>query len=113
MEAKDIRMNTTLYQPSEAPVAIVGAEFCLNEVSGQVIQSSESAAEILGCAPFLVDVLANGNGYLIYSVFDSEGEANPAAMKVFSEITGILVDTEDEDDILRGPVLVITADLSY
>lgn len=100
-------MTVTLYRPDKTPETASEAGFHLNEVSGQVIQNTGLAAVLLECAPSLVDVMANGKGYLIYSIFDYEGQANPAAMAVFTELTGVGLNPEDDDDILRGPVLVI------
>ncbi|GAB3879718.1 hypothetical protein GCM10028824_43650 [Hymenobacter segetis] len=64
---------------------------------------------LLRCSPKLVDVLANGPGYIVYSVFDCEDEINPAAMEVVGKLTGQSFDIENEDEILRGPVLVVLA----
>ena len=100
-------MTVTLYRPSLAPEAVSEAGFRLDENTGQVIQDTGLAAGLLGCAPFLVDVLANGKGYLLYSVFDYEGEANTTAMAVFTKLTGIELNPEDDDGLLQGPVLVI------
>ena len=100
-------MTVTLYQPGQAPAAVSEADFLLDDANGQVIQNTGLAADLLGCAPFLVDVLANGKGYLIYSVFDHEGEPNPAAIAAFTELTGIGLNPEDDDEILQGPVLMI------
>ena len=100
-------MTITLYRPGQAPEAVSEAGFRLDEASGQTIQNTALAAELLGCAPFLVDVLASGKGYLVYSVFDYEGEANTAAMATFAELTGVGLDPENDDELLQGPVLVI------
>ena len=63
---------------------------------------------LLGCAPGLVDVLASGPEYVAYSVFDSEGEANPAAMAAVAAVSGVAFDSDDEDAVLRGAVLVVS-----
>ena len=75
--------------------------------ANQVMQDAVRAAELLGCPPELVDVLACGNGYLVYSVFDDEGEVNPAAMAAVAEVSGAELDPINADEVLRGPVLVI------
>lgn len=62
---------------------------------------------LLGCAPGLVDVLASGPEYAAYSVFDSEGEANPAAMAAVAEVSGQAFDAADDDQVLMGPVLIV------
>ena len=100
-------MTVTLHLPGQVPKTVSEAEFHLDEISGQVIQNTDLAAGLLGCAPFLVDVLANGKGYLLYSVFDYEGEANTTAMAVFTELTGVGLNPEDDDELLQGPVLAI------
>lgn len=64
---------------------------------------------LLHCAPELVDVLASGQGYVAYSVFDCEGEVNPEAMAALGALTGVSFDAGNEDELLRGPVLVVTA----
>lgn len=100
-------MTVTLYRPGQTPHVVPEAGFYLDEGSSQVIQNAGLAAELLGCAPFLVDVLANGKGYLLYSVFDYEGEINTAAMAVFTELTGVAINPEEDDELLQGPVLAI------
>ena len=42
---------------------------------------------------------------MAYSVFDSEEEANPAAMAAVAAVSGVAFDAEDE--VLRGAVLVV------
>ena len=44
---------------------------------------------------------------MAYSVFDSEEEANPAAMAAVAAVSGVAFDAEDEDAVLRGAVLVV------
>jgi hypothetical protein len=100
-------MTITLYRPGLAPEPITEVEFLGIEASTQVIQNTSLAARLLGCSPALVDVLANGTGYLIYSVFDYEGDVNTAAMIAFTELTGIGVNADDDDEVLQGPVLFI------
>lgn len=79
----------------------------MNEGSGQVVQNTVRAAELLSCVPSLVDVLACGKGYLMYSVFDYEGEQNQAAMLVLAEVSGTVLNAGEDDEVLQGPVLVI------
>lgn len=71
----------------------------------------DKVSGLLGCAPGLVDVLASGPEYVAYSVFDSEGEVNPAAMAAVAAVSGVAFDAEDEDAVLRGAVLVVTVGL--
>jgi hypothetical protein len=71
--------------------------------------SGDLVPDLLRCSPGLVDVLANGPGYIVYSVFDCEDEINPAAMEVVGKLVGHAFDAGNEDEILRGPVLVVLA----
>ncbi|MDO7848683.1 hypothetical protein Q5H92_20120 [Hymenobacter sp. M29] len=100
-------MRVTLYQPGQPSEDIAPNGFSVDKDSGQVVQDAVRASELLGCMPALVDVLACGEGYLMYSVFDYEGAQNHAAMSVLAEISGIGSDAGDDDEVLRGPVLVI------
>lgn len=68
----------------------------------------ESVPVLLGCTPALVDILASGPTYVAYSIYDAEGETNPAAMEAVAKVSGFSFDLDDEDAILRGPVLVVT-----
>ena len=63
---------------------------------------------LLGCVSELVDVLACGPSYVAYSIFDCEGEVNPAAMEAVAKASGVSFDLDDEDAILCGAVLVVT-----
>lgn len=98
-------MNVTLYLPSVAPLPLKEAEFTLSPTTDQIAH----AATLLECAPALVDVLASGPEYIIYTVFDSQGEINEPSMWVARNLTGAMFDLKDEDQVLRGPVLVVTA----
>lgn len=100
-------MNVTLYQENIQPQSLLATGFILDTKSGLIIQNQNQAAEFLGCMPGLVDVLASGQGYLIYSIFDHNGAANYSAMAAFTALTGIAINVSDEDEVLRGPVLVI------
>ena len=93
-------MRVTLYEPGQPPEAVLQSGFSLNEESGQVVQNIVRASELLGCVPALVDVLACGKGYLMYSVFDYEGERNQAAMSVLAEVSGIELNVGEDDEIL-------------
>jgi hypothetical protein len=70
------------------------------------------AAALLGCTYSLVDVLANGPGFVVYTIFDSEEAANPGATQAVSALTGTNFDVTNEDELLRGPVLIIQAQSS-
>lgn len=100
-------MNVTLYQTDTQPQSLLATGFILDAKSGWIVQNQGQAAKFLGCVPSLVDVMASGQGYLIYSIFDYDGAANFSAMAAFTALTGIALDVSDEDEVLRGPVLVI------
>ena len=95
-------MTISLYEPAEEPLLLTPNEFSRDiHVNGKL--PVERVAELLSCAKFLVDVLASGPDYVLYSVFDCEGELNPIAMEVFTALTGEPCD----DDPLRGPILCL------
>ena len=100
-------MTVTLYQPGQQPVTVQASGFIMHSDGNLIVQNTDLAAELLGCASGLVDVLACGSGYLVYSLFDYEGEANPAAMAVVADLSGTKLDPLNEDEVLQGPVLVI------
>ena len=89
-------MKTTLYPPGTEPQALP--------------LGTANPGQLLDCAPELVDILANGPGYVIYTVFDHEGPKNLEAMRVVAELTGTPFSPEDDDEVLRGPVLVVLTD---
>lgn len=106
-KAKATAMRATLYKPGKLPEDIPTEGFSIQSGSDQIVQNANRAALLLGCALALVDVLACGSGYLVYSVFDYEGQINPAAMMAVTEVSGIEFDLLNEDELLQGPVLVI------
>ena len=95
-------MTISLYKPTEEPMLFTPAEFsvCIR-MDGML--PVERVAELLGCVKLLVDVLASGPDYVLYSVFDCEGEVNPIGMEVFEALTGQPCD----EDPLRGPILCL------
>jgi hypothetical protein len=101
-------MTTTLYIPKKQPINKPNDGFNILE-DGTFATVPYQAATLLGCAPGLVDVLATGNGYIVYSIFDAEDEVNEAAMRTVAELTGISFDASNEDEVLCGPVLIIRA----
>jgi hypothetical protein len=102
METAPALVTITLYKPMEPPIDIPVADFT-DDLGYEKTLPVERIAEILGCAPWLVDVLASDEHYVMYSVFDSEEPENPAANAIFLELTTVDV----EDDALCGPILVI------
>jgi len=67
-----------------------------------------SSRPSIECIPGLVDVLVSSPDYVAYSIFDCEGLANDAAMAALTQLTGVKFG-DDEDEILRGTVLLIEA----
>ncbi|RZK44406.1 MAG: hypothetical protein EOO61_03890 [Hymenobacter sp.] len=56
----------------------------------------------------LVDVLDCGPNYVAYSVFNYEAAINKAAMAALEVISGHHYDLKDEDQVLQGPILLVT-----
>jgi hypothetical protein len=100
-------MNAILYLPHQLPQLISIEGLCMPDPETGFARVPEQVSDLLGCAPELVDVLACGPGYVAYSVFDCEGDANPAAMAAVEAVSGVAFDAEDEDSVLCGAVLVI------
>lgn len=90
------KANVTLYLPGQQPIAKSAKDFTVAEGThfGQVLPQ---AAEVLGCSPSLVDVLACGLNYIVYTTFDSEDQANPIATQAVADLTGIDFNVTDED----------------
>lgn len=100
-------MNATLYLPQQPPLSVAVEGLCMPDPETGFARVPEQVPGLLGCPPELVDVLASGPEYVAYSVFDCEGEANPAAMAAVAAVSGGAFDSEDEDAVLRGAVLVV------
>lgn len=105
-------MRALLYQPGQPPEPISADGFGLPDETTGFVSKTSGAAAVLDCPPGLVDVLASGRDYVAFSVFDHEGEPNLEAMRVLSALTGTAFDAADEDELLRGPILLITRDSS-
>ena len=101
-------MNATLYLPQQAPRTVSVDGLYMPDPKTGLVRVPDQVAVMLGCAPGLVDVLASGPEYVVYSVFDSEEEVNPAAMVAVAAVSGVAFDSEDEDAVLRGAVLVVS-----
>lgn len=102
-------MNATLYLPQQPPQTVSVRGLSLPDVGTGFARVPEQVSAMLGCAPELVDVLASGDEYVAYSVFDCEGPVNEAGMAAVAELSGVAFDADDEDAILCGPVLVVSA----
>ncbi len=101
-------MRALLYQPGRLPEPVSTDGFGLPDETTGFVGAAGGAGTILDCAPGLVDVLASGRDYVAFSVFDHEGEANLEAMRALSDLTGTAFDAADDDELLRGPILLIT-----
>lgn len=104
-------MNATLYQPQRSPQSVSINGLGAPDQAGKYVPVPEQVSVLLNCAPELVDVLASGPGYVAYSVFDSEGEVNQGAMLAVAAVSGVAFDSEDEDAVLCGPVLLVNRNL--
>jgi hypothetical protein len=100
-------MKATLYLPHETQLVASTNGLCLPDSETGFVQIPHVVSELLGCALGLVDVLASGPDYVAYSVFDCEGKANPTAMAAVAKVSGVSFDFDDEDALLRGPVLIV------
>lgn len=101
-------MHALLYQPGHPPQAVSPTGFVLPDETTGFVNEAGKAATLLDCAPGLVDVLASGRDYVAFSIFDHEGEPNLEAMRALSNLTGTTFDVDEEDELLRGPILVVT-----
>jgi hypothetical protein len=101
-------MTATLYVPNQ-PLQLVATNGLSLPTTAVYASVSDAVAEHLGCANNLVDVLACGPGYVAYSIFDYEGDINHPAMVALSNIAGYPFNAGDEEQALRGPVLVVMA----
>ena len=102
-------MPAMLYHPYAIPQPISDNGLWTQGGTTEFTGIQDLVPEILNCAPGLVDVLATGTGYIVYSIFDFEGEINLSAMKAVSVLTNILFDIENQDDVLRGPILIVSS----
>ena len=101
-------MPATLYVPGQPPLRLPTGQFLLLDSASDHSDDTQKAALALDCVPQLVDVLATGPDYIAFSVFDHQGATNPAAMRELSALTGVAFDATNEDEVLRGPVLVVS-----
>lgn len=102
-------MQATLYLPKQSPKTIPAQGLVLPDAATGLVGVPAAASALLDCDPNLVDVLASGPAYVVYSVFDCEEDVNVTAMEAVAMVSGVDFDLDDEDSVLRGPVLVVTA----
>lgn len=103
-------MHATLYLPNQQPQSVSVEGLQLPDHTTGFARVPERISMLLSCTPGLVDVLASGPKYVVYSVFDSEEEVNSTAMAAVSEVSGILFDASDENSVLCGAILIVVAD---
>ena len=101
-------MTATLYLPQQSPQTVSAEGLVLPDPATRLARVSAEVPILLGCAPELVDILTTGPSFVAYSIYDSEGEVNPAAMEAVAQVSGVSFDLEDEDAVLRGAVLLVT-----
>ena len=101
-------MQATLYLPGQSPRTVSTEGLVLPDPATGCAAVPAVVPELLNCRPGLVDILACGPSYVVYSVFDCEDELNPLAMTVVANVTGVSFDLDDEDAALCGAVLVVT-----
>lgn len=101
-------MKITLFIPGKQPVTFCSPQFAAAVAGGTITPKLYLIAQLLKCRPTLVDVLAAGHGYGIYSIFDAEGKLNTLAMAEFTRLTGVPLDPEADHDQLLGPVVTLT-----
>lgn len=99
-------VTVTLYTPGLQPTT-ESAEGFSSLKTTPFADVPPQASMLLGCAPNLVDVFANGEGYVVYTIFDCEEPANPTATQAVADLTRINFDVTNEDELLRGPVLIV------
>ena len=100
-------LHATLYLPEHAPRPIHFDDLHAISSVNNFMHIPPDIPALLKCRPELVDVLASGPKYIIYSVFDATGKTNPEAMKMVAQLSGIILDVTNEDEILRGPVIIL------
>jgi hypothetical protein len=101
-------VKITLFIPGKQPMRVCSPQFAAAVTGGTIVPKLHRIAQLLKCRPSLVDVLACGHGYGIYSVFDAEGKSNALAMAEFTRLTGVQLDPEEDHDQLLGPVVTLT-----
>lgn len=102
-------MQVTLYLPQQPPKTFPIDGLSTLDLSARFAAVPQEVSMLLDCAPGLVDVLASGPDYVVYSVFDCEGLVNYTAMAAVARVSGVTFDAQNEDTVLCGPVLVVSA----
>jgi hypothetical protein len=98
-------MTATLYRPNQLPLIVNANNLPAPNEQGYA-RVTEQIADLLECSLKMVDILAVANNYVVYSVFDDDGEINTSATNALTEITGIAFNSTQEDETLRGNILI-------
>lgn len=101
-------MTAFLFLPQQQPRVVNVEGLPLPDAETGLVSVPEQVPILLGCPPGLVDILASGHDYITYSIFDCEGDINLAAMDAVAKVSGVSFDANEEDEVLRGPVLMMT-----
>jgi hypothetical protein len=102
-------MLATLYIPGHSPQVVPVDGLRLPDATTGYAYVTEREAELLGCARGLVDVMDCSPDYVAYTIFDYEGDdVNLAATQALSRVSTHDFDLNDEEEHLRGPVLLVT-----
>lgn len=101
-------MTALLFLPKQQPRVVNVGGLPFPDTKTGLVSVPEQVPALLGCPPGLVDILASGPDYIAYSIFDCEGDVNLAAMDAVAKVSGVSFDANEEDEVLRGPVLLMT-----
>jgi hypothetical protein len=103
-------MRVTVFNPGKPPVNFDSADYFGTATGGRITAKFHRVAEQLKCRPSLVDLLAMGHGFALFSVFDALGQPNELAMQEFTRRTGMQLDPKDGVDMILGPVVMLTVE---
>jgi hypothetical protein len=102
-------MKATLYTPFQLPQAMPTSGLSLPNPETGFASIPDNVSVFLGCSQALVDILTFGTNYVVYTVFDHDGDINKSAMLAVAEVAGEIFGVGDEDSHLCGPVLIVRA----
>ena len=101
-------MKATLFLPNKEPTEVPVEGLHLPDASTGFVPASVAAAVLLGCSPNLVDILACGTEYVVYSIFGyEEGPPNQLAKEKINLIADVPFSLEGEEEELYGAILVV------
>lgn len=100
-------LTATLYQPHYPPRTVPTDGLVLPNPQTGFAAVTEHVSALLECGQGMVDVLASGPAYVVYTVFDCEGPVNEEAMMAVTAVSKVKFELTDEDSVLCGPVLIV------